>query len=79
MHATRVSAPYYELKKEALTCPGCGWQGLGADLNVSEIFESGIIEYVCSKCAFDIAFAAGPTPWETEQERLLATEAAQRK
>ena len=62
----RIFAPYYELRKKALTCPECGWQGLGVDLNVSEVFErSCIIEYVCPKCSFDIAFSQGPTTQES--------------
>ena len=62
VQSRRIFAPYYELKKKALTCPECGWHGIGGDLSVSEVFEeSAIIEYVCPKCSFDIAFTQGPT------------------
>lgn len=58
----RINKPYYELMKAAITCPECGWNGAGKELKVGEVFdESAIIEYVCPKCSFDIAFTAGPT------------------
>ena len=58
---SRIFAPYYELQKKVLTCPACGWQGKGSELSVSEIFDSGIVEYVCPSCSFDIAFTQGVT------------------
>ena len=63
---TQYSAPYYELRKEWITCPKCGWQGRGSELEVSEIFgASCIIEYVCPTCSEDVAFTPGPTAAET--------------
>jgi hypothetical protein len=60
--AGRIFSPYYELRKKVITCPECTWQGLGAYLKVSEVFEeSCIIEYVCPQCSFEIAFTQGPT------------------
>ncbi len=60
----RIFAPYYALKRKRLSCPECGWRGTGNDLTVSEVYESGIIEYTCPRCSFDIAFTAGPTVQE---------------
>ncbi len=57
----RIFAPYHELKRMALTCPECGWQGIGAELAVGDVFEgSGIIEYSCPRCSHDIAFTEAP-------------------
>ena len=63
---SRINAPYYELMKKPITCPECGWHGTGKDLSTSEIFECGIIELVCPKCSFDVAFTSGPTLWEAQ-------------
>jgi hypothetical protein len=59
---SRINRPYYELQIMSITCPECGWHGVGADLAVGEIYELGpIIELQCPKCGFDIAFTQGPS------------------
>src|SRR5262249_36972544 len=42
---------HQEFKQAHIPCAPCGCQGLGADMDVGEVFEGGqISEYHCPKC-----------------------------
>jgi predicted RNA-binding Zn-ribbon protein involved in translation (DUF1610 family) len=57
---TRVTAPHDIIRTFDHRCRQCGWEGPGAELITSEVFEeSGIVEYTCPRCHEDIAFS-GP-------------------
>jgi hypothetical protein len=52
---------YYEFEKQEMTCPDCGWKGLGKELKVEEISESSfIIDFCCPKCFEHIGFTQPP-------------------
>ena len=48
-------------KETAVTCPHCGWQGLGKELSLGELFEQ-LAEHNCPKC--DEAIVIVPYPMQ---------------
>jgi len=53
---------YYEFKAALISCKHCNWQGLGADMEVGEVFEDGqLTECHCPKCGE----YWGAVPWPT--------------
>jgi hypothetical protein len=53
----RVTARHEIIRPLRSPLPQCGWEGPGAELITSEVFESGIVEYTCQRCHEDIAFS----------------------
>ena len=52
---------YNTFEKQQITCPACGWKGLGEKLKIEEFDENNfIIDFCCPKCFEHIGYTQPP-------------------